>query len=60
MGRSPWYRPGNYSLPKWWTGGVCIRVGYKPTFEDQEYFYNSRFMKEIIGHKGGMTQLPKI
>lgn len=55
-----WYRPGDWSLPGWWTSGVQVRLGHVATYEDQQYFYNSSFVRDVIGHKGGMTTLPQI
>jgi hypothetical protein len=53
-----WYRPGNWALPSWWTAGVPMRVGYKPTAAEQAYFYDSPFVRNVLGHSGGMTTLP--
>lgn len=55
---SKWYQPGDWQLPKWWTGGVLVRTGHKATYEDQQNFYNSDFVKNVLNHKGGMTTLP--
>lgn len=55
-----WYQPGDWKLPKWWTDGVTMRVGFKASTADQEYFYNSDFVRNVLGHKGGMTTLPKL
>lgn len=53
-----WYKPGNWALPDWWTGGVVMRVGFKPSTADQDHFYNGPFVRNVLGHKGGMTTLP--
>lgn len=53
-----WYTPGDWSLPQWWTSGVTMRTGYTPTTADQQYFFNSPFVRNVLGHKGGMTTLP--
>lgn len=55
-----WYRPGNWSLPQWWTSGPPMRGGVIASYEDQLYFYNSSFVREVLDHKGGITTLPNI
>ena len=56
--RSSWYRPGDWALPGWWTSGPPVRDG-RATYEEQVVFYNGWFVREVLGHKGGMTTLPK-
>ena len=58
MGRSHWYEPGNWALPRWWTDGPPIRTGFKATYQELETFYTSPFMVNVLGHTGGMTTLP--
>ena len=53
-----WYRPGDWSLPTWWTSGPPMRDAVRATMADQDYFYNSPFVRNVLGHKGGMTTLP--
>lgn len=53
-----WYTPGNWSLPAWWTSGVPMRTGHKATKADQEYFYNGPFVRNVLGHTGGLTKTP--
>jgi len=52
-----WYRPGDWSLPAWWTTVPPGRGG-KLTHAEQEEFYNGRFAREVLGHKGGLTRAP--
>lgn len=54
-----WYEPGDWELPQWWTAGVTVRQGFATTFEDQQYFYNSNFVRNVLKHEGGMNRLPK-
>ena len=56
--RSSWYVPGDWSLPRWWTNGPPARDG-RATFEEHKAFYSSRFVREILGHDGGITTLPR-
>lgn len=56
--RSSWYRPGNWSLPRWWTNGPPVRSGHRATHAEQQEFYNGWFVREVLGHKGGMSVLP--
>lgn len=53
-----WYTPGDWALPQWWTNGVVMRTGHKPSTADQHYFYNSPFVRNVLGHTGGMTTPP--
>lgn len=53
-----WYTPGDWSLPDWWTAGVPMRVGHRATTADQHHFYNGPFVRNVLGHKGGMTTPP--
>jgi hypothetical protein len=53
-----WYTPGDWSLPAWWTAGPPIRDAARATMADQDYFYNSSFVRNVLGHKGGMTTPP--
>jgi len=55
---SKWYTPGDWALPKWWTGGVVMRTGHKATTADQVQFFNGPFVRNVLGHTGGMTTLP--
>ena len=55
---SPWYRPGNWALPRWWTNGPWARDG-RLTHAEQRVFYTGRFCREVLGHTGGMTTPPK-
>jgi len=53
-----WYRPGNWSLPEWWTNATGR--GVRLTHTEQEVFYNGQFVREVLGHEGGMTTTPKV
>ena len=52
-----WYEPGNWLLPKWWTDTPPVRRG-KLTYAEQSAFYSGRFVREVLGHEGGITRLP--
>lgn len=52
------YPAGNWKLPKWWTAGPPTRDG-KTTYAEAVAFYNSSFVRNVLGHKGGITTLPK-
>ena len=54
-----WYRPGDWSLPAWWTDGVLVRGNTRMTHAEQSAFYNGRFVREVLGHTGGITTLPR-
>lgn len=56
--RSEWYEPGDWKLPRWWTNGPPVRNGERATREEQETFYNSPFVRDVLGHKGGITTPP--
>ena len=53
-----WYSPGNWALPGWWTKGPPVREGERATYEEQEVFYSGWFVREVLGHKGGISTLP--
>jgi len=53
-----WYRPGDWSLPTWWTQDIGVRSG-RSTYAEQVAFYESRFVRDVLGHKGGITTLPR-
>ena len=53
-----WYRPGAWTLPGWWTNGPPVRNGGRATREEQETFYNGWFVREVLGHTGGLTRPP--
>ncbi len=53
-----WYRPGDWALPRWWTDGPPVRSG-RATHADQVQFYNSDFVRNVLGHTGGMTTPPQ-
>ncbi|MHC4302432.1 MAG: hypothetical protein ACYS7Y_34670 [Planctomycetota bacterium] len=59
MGHSYWYVPGDWKLPAWWTDGVLVRGSTRMTHREQENFYAGRFMREVIGHQGGIYVLPR-
>jgi len=52
-----WYSPGDWALPAWWTSGVPMRSG-RATTADQRHFMNGPFVRNVLGHTGGMTVLP--
>lgn len=52
------YRPGDWALPRWWTDPPLAR-GRRMTHREQHDFYNGQFVREVLGHTGGMTKLPK-
>lgn len=54
---SSWYRPGDWGLPGWWTSMPPGRKGGL-TNAEQEVFYTSWFMREVLGHTGGLRTLP--
>ena len=54
---SDWYRPGNWALPRWWTDGPPVRGG-RATHAEQTVFYNGPFVRDVLGHTGGMTTPP--
>lgn len=56
--RSPWYRPGDWALPRWWTDGILVRGAIRMTNAEQTTFYNGRWVREILNHDGGMTVPP--
>jgi len=43
---------------KWWTEGPPVRSGIA-THEEQVIFYDSKFVRKILGHEGGITTLPQ-
>ena len=51
------YRPGDWSLPLWWTEGTSGRNG-RLTRAEQEVFYNGWFCRKVLGHTGGLTRHP--
>ena len=53
-----WYRPGNWALPAWWTSDAPVRDA-PASFDDNNTFFNGPFVRNVLGHKGGMTTLPK-
>lgn len=55
-----WYEPGDWELPAWWTDGVLVRGTQRMTHAEQVAFYGGRFVREVMGHEGGITTLPKI
>lgn len=57
--RSSWYRPGNWSLPRWWTNGPSARSG-RMTHAEQKVFYDGWFVRNVLNHKGGMSTLPEV
>ena len=57
--RSPWYRPGNWSLPRWWTDGMLVRGKTRMTHAEQETYYNSAFVRDVLNHDGGITRPPR-
>jgi len=60
MGRSPWYTPGSWKLPDWWTMNPPGRKGYQLTKDEQEVFFNGWFVKTVLKHTGGMNTLPEM
>ncbi len=54
-----WYSPGDWALPKWWTDGVNVRGSARMTHAEQREFYESRFVRDVLGHNGGITTLPR-
>lgn len=54
-----WYRPGNWSLPGWWTSGPPVRGGRVATHAEQIEFFDSNFARNVLGHTGGITTPPK-
>ena len=54
---SKWYRPGDWSLPKWWTDHPPVR-GNVSTHADQVQFYSGPFVRNVLGHAGGHTRPP--
>jgi len=44
-------------LPAWWTSGLPVRGGVY-TREDEIAFYSSDFVRDVLGHTGGITTLP--
>jgi len=53
-----WYTPGDWALPRWWTNGPPMRDPGRVSMADQQHFYNSSFVRNVLGHKGGMATLP--
>jgi hypothetical protein len=53
------YDKGDWNLPKWWTDYPPVKEG-RVTYEEQVKFYNGKFVREVLGHKGGITSLPKL
>jgi hypothetical protein len=53
-----WYRPGDWKLPGWWTEMPPGRSG-KLTHSQQTDFYNGAFVRNVLGHTGGMTRPPR-
>ena len=45
-------------LPSWWTDYPPARPGHRWTYQELENFYNGWFVREVLGHKGGMTVMP--
>jgi len=58
MGRSPWYTPGDWLLPLWWTMNPPGRNGYVLTRAEQEAFYSGAWVRKTLGHTGGLTSPP--
>ena len=52
------YKAGDWQLPKWWTQGPPVR-DRKATHAEQVAFYESRFVRDVLGHNGGITTLPR-
>ncbi len=53
------YEPGDWALPKWWTDGPPRRMGSEPySYQELESFYSSPFVRNVLGHEGGITTLP--
>jgi len=53
-----WYKPGPWRLPAWWTSMPPGRKG-RLTHAEQAAFYSGWFVRDILGHKGGITVLPE-
>ena len=49
-----WYTPGDWSLPAWWTSDAPVRDG-PATFDDNHFFFNGPFVRNVLGHTGGLT-----
>lgn len=47
MGRSPWYTPGDWALPRWWTDGPGDRDNVQLTVDQLNHCYQTAF-----GHPG--------
>ena len=45
-------------LPGWWTKYPPARPGHRWTYQELENFYNGDFVREVLGHTGGMTVIP--
>ena len=54
-----WYTPGDWALPTWWTAGVQVRGAVPMTHAQQQAFYSGPFVRDVLGHSGGLTTLPK-
>jgi hypothetical protein len=59
-GRSYWYEPGDWSLPGWWTDGPPVRDNEPLNHAEMTAFYSSPFVRNVLGHKGGITKPPLI
>ena len=58
MKKCSWYKPGDWSLPNWWTSMPPSKKG-KLTHTEQVAFYSGWFVREILGHKNGITVFPE-
>ena len=52
------YEPGDWCLPEWWTSDPPVRRGHKVTTTEVRAFYDGDFVKNVLGHEGGITTLP--
>jgi hypothetical protein len=57
-GMSPWYVPGDWVLPKWWTDNPPAREQPRLTHDEQAAYFSSPFVVNVLGHKGGISTLP--
>lgn len=48
------------SLPEWWTDYPPARPGHRWTYQELVNFYNGWFVREVLGHEGGMNVIPII
>jgi hypothetical protein len=54
-----WYEPGNWKLPEWWISDIPTR-GDRSTWQEQNQFYSGPFVRNVLGHTGGISIPPKI